>query len=58
MNNLDYDDLECCHTTENREKYDASINGENKKLTLCNTCVEYFKSFKIIKILSKILEIV
>jgi len=28
MNNLDFDDLEYSNTTENREKYDASINGE------------------------------
>ena len=56
MNNLDSLELECSHVTENREKYDVSINGKKKKLTLCNTCVDCFKSFSVIKSLSKILE--
>ena len=56
MNILENYELECSHTTKNRIKYDASINGQKKKLTLCDTCVEKFKSFSIVKFLSKILE--
>ena len=56
MNNLDSLELECSHVTENREKYDVSINDKKKIIILCDNCVDCFKSFSVIKFLSKILE--
>jgi len=56
MSNLDNPDLECDHVTEDRKKYDVSINDKNKTLTLCNICFDKFKNFTVIKFLSKILE--
>ncbi len=56
MSNLDSFELECGHTNEYREKYDSIINDVKKKLTLCNTCVDEFKNFSVIKFLSEKLE--
>ncbi len=56
MNILDNYELECSHTTEDRENYDVSINDKKKILTLCKNCVDNFKSFSVIKFISKFLE--